>query len=236
MLELYGELLSELAGILEPHGKALVEYDGAAAWDNDEKQVILGDEAVLELGGAGLPAVSMVLCVSRRDMGDAPVRLYGQDLGSLCHAGKGVVNVPYARISIVGIDPAFLQEEFKLYQLIRSIEYVRYHVSPVGYMPRISTMRGREQVRVSRAAVTGGLDLGIVGSVYNGAYCAHPAVEWAKTTFVTLADADFAGLKGIADRAEAYVMSLDHPLNNLNMDCGSCNLKVVCDEAEKLCR
>jgi hypothetical protein len=144
-------------------------------------------------------------------------------------------DTPYARVTIVGISSEFLREDFKLYQLFRSIEYVRYHVSPKGYMPRISTAHGREQVRISADAVEAGLDFGKAGQVYNAAYLKHPAVLWAKTAFVTAKDFDYIKLKSISDAAEAFIMSLDHPLNNLNMDCSSCNLKPVCDEADKLC-
>jgi hypothetical protein len=246
-MQLYDNLLKELVSVfteyLNTPGKQGVECkksgtakDSEALWENDEKQIILKNESIIELGGANKPAVSLTLYTEGEAsstitdiFGECDVCLYGDDLDAL----RG--DVPYARVTIVGIAPEFLREDFKLYQLFRSIEYVRYHVSPKGYMPRISTAHGREQVRISANAVEAGLEFIKVGKVYNAAYLKHPAVSWAKTVFVTLKDFDYIRLKGIADGAEAVTMSLDHPLNNLNMDCSSCSLKPVCDEADKLC-
>jgi hypothetical protein len=246
-MQLYDNLLDKLASIFTTYlnnpGKQSVEckksntaLDTETLWENDEKQIILKNESVIELGGANTPAVSLVLYTEGEVspkitdiFGDCDVCLYGDDLDSL----KG--DTPYARVTIVGISSEFLREDFKLYQLFRSIEYVRYHVSPKGYMPRISTAHGREQVRISANAVEAGLDFGKAGKVYNAAYLKHPAVLWAKTAFVTLKDFDYISLREIADAAETITMSLDHPLNNLNMDCSTCNLKPVCDEADKLC-
>jgi CO dehydrogenase/acetyl-CoA synthase beta subunit len=236
-MHLFDELFCELMAMLEPYkGKCMVDKSDTVSeglWKNAEKQVILKSESKVELGGGGLPAVSLVLytedCQDKKICRDSDVALYGRNLDEL----KG--DVPYARVSIVDISPDFLKEEFKLYQLLRSIEYIRYHISPEGYMPRISTAHGREQIRVSKSALENHIDFFKVGHVYNAAYKKHPAVSRVRTIFITLEDFDYAGLNSLSRRAEEIIMSLDHPLNNLNMDCNSCKLKPVCDEADSMC-
>ncbi len=158
--------------------------------------------------------------------GGRRVTLCGPDLPAL----KG--DVPYARVTLVNVRDAFTAEEQKLYNLFRSIEYIRYRVSPRGYVPRISTSRNREQVRVSGEAVRAGLDFFKAGRVYGDACLKHPAVASAETFFITLDGFDYKALQDLFDRTERITTSLEHPLNRLNMDCTACSLKQVCDEAE----
>lgn len=243
MMRLYDPVISEFRQMLEPYRMSCTARDVASdcfAWESREGQVLLKSEAVAELGGGNLPAVSGVLCTCLHaeaeqgaDDGASPavsgrkVMLYGPDLPAL----KG--DVPYARVMLVKIREEFAAEEYKLYNLFRSIEYIRYHVNPRGYMPRISTAQSREQVRVSGDAVRDGLDFFKVGRVYGDACLKHPAVESAETFFITLDGFDYRALQDLFDRAERITMSLEHSLNHLNMDCTTCNLRRVCDEAEK---
>lgn len=264
VLQRYEGLLTEYYKLVEGLGAYRVTKDVGAEcfeWDSIEGQLLLKGDSAIELGGGSLPAVSGVLycdglalaggrstsvdagsgSVSAAAGGGAVrleeastetavrrVTLYGQDLPVL----KG--DVPYARVSLVGIKKEFTTEGYKLYNLIRSIEYIRYRVSPMGYMPRISTVQDREQVRVSRAALDEGLDFYKVGRLYEEAYLKHPAVQWAETVFITLRDFDYGALRKLFERAESVTMSLEHPLGNLQMDCNSCKLKTVCDEVEAL--
>lgn len=255
-LQKYEEFLTEYYQLLEGLGAQRVTKDVGAecfAWDSMEGQLLLKGDSVIELGGGNLPAVSGVLycgdldSVGARDIsvdagngvdrserglaGNAAKRvtLYGPDLPML----KG--DVPYARVSLVAVRKEFTTEEYKLYNLLRSIEYIRYHVNPRGYMPRISTAQGREQVRVSKDALDSGIDFYKVGRLYEEAYLKHPAVQSVETVFITLQDFDYRAMQKVFDRAESVTMSLDHPLNNLKMDCNSCNLKPVCDEVDALC-
>lgn len=242
MVQLHDSLMSEFLQVLEPCRAHCTVRDVAPdryAWESLEGQLLLKSETAVELGGGGLPAVGGVLCACGRSMierepggthpeasGGRRVTLCGPDLPAL----KG--NVPYARVTLVHVREAFTAEEQKLYRLIRSVEYLRYRVSPRGYVPRISTVQGREQVRVSGEAVRGGLDFFKVGRAYGDVFRKHPAVASAETFFITLDSFDYKALQGLFDRAEHATTSLEHPLDRLSMDCASCSLKQVCDEAE----
>lgn len=242
MMRLYDHIVSEFRQMLEPYRVHCTARDvtpDCFAWESREGQVLLKSEAATELGGGNLPAVSGTLytCLhavagQETDAGAPPmvssrkVMLYGPDLPVL----KG--DVPYARVMLINIKEEFTAEEYKLYNLFRSIEYIRFHVNPRGYMPRISTAQSREQVRVSADAVGSGLDFFKVGRVYEDASLKHPAVESAETFFITLEGFDYRALQNLFDRAERITMSLEHSLNHLSMDCTTCNLRRVCDEAE----
>ena len=45
----------------------------------------------------------------------------------------------------------------RVYRILKDIEFAKYHVNPEGYMVRISPESCREQVRVSRKALRGGI-------------------------------------------------------------------------------
>ncbi len=236
-MQLYDEVIRDFSRLLDGYQECRVTRDVNPedfAWESLEGQFLMKSDAAVELGGGNLPALCGVLYTVSPEAGTSGrqenrVTLYGSDLPSL----KG--DVPYARVTLAGIRREFLTEEYKLYNLFRSIEYIRYHVNPRGYMPRISTVQNREQIRVSADALEKGLDFYKVGRSYGEAYLRHPAVESAETVFITLDDFDYKALQRLLERAEGITMSLEHPLNNLKMDCNSCNLKPVCDEADALC-
>lgn len=238
-ISLYEEIAQEVIRLMEEYEKNRItrNVDGDSFdWPSAEKQFLLKSEAAMELGGGNRPALSGILYIRKRnpDAGgkyfqpskNQTVTLYGPDLPEI----RG--DASYARITLVSVREEFMTEEHKLYNLFRSIEYIRYHVNPEGYMPRISTVKNREQVRVSKDAVKRGLDFYKVGRIYEEAYLKHPAVEAADTTFVTLEQFDYKELQTLFNRAEDITMSLDHPLKQLSMDCTTCNLRAVCDEVQ----
>lgn len=246
-MKLYDEIIRELQGLLAQYREERItkNVDGDSfVWDSLKSQFFMKSDTAIELGGSNLPAASGILftCVNVPEMlnggeeqdetvdGSCRVTLYGPDLPVM----RG--NMPYGRVTLVRLREEYTAEKHKLYNLLRSIEYIRYHVNPRGYMPRISTVQNREQVRVSKEALMTGLDFYKVGRVYEEAYLKHPAVAAAETVFITLEQFDYRALQVLLDRGEEITMSLDHPLNRLKMDCGRCSLKPVCDEVEALCR
>lgn len=75
------------------------------------------------------------------------IYLLGNDLSEISHDNK------YARIVICLIDEEKIGEGNTLYQNLRKIDYVRYHVNPQGYMMRISSFNQKECVRLSKNAI-----------------------------------------------------------------------------------
>ncbi len=246
-IDLFDGLIGELRGLLAPYTderqSTNVDSSDGVLWQSSPEQVILQRDTAFELGGGGLPAVSGILYTSDATLlQPSLISVYGRGLQQLFRSaetseGQSGAVFPFAHIMLVGIDTKFTVEDFKLYNLLRSIEYLRYRISPWGFMPRISTVQNREQVRVAREAAKKGLDFQEAGRVYLDTYLHHPAVSAAELIFLTLPQQtfDYKTLAGIFDRAQELTMSLDHALNNLKMDCSACNLKPVCDEVETLC-
>ena len=228
-MDLYDTLIQESLGLInEAPIRSLPLADSLPLWKTEsEQQLIFQKDMAYELGGGGLPAVSALAFTSQPAEADR-LLLYGPDLPQLR------ADSPYARLTILHINDRDWQDNQQAYQLLRRMEYTRYHVRPQGFMIRISTSAGREPVRVSRRALQNGLDFSRVGQLFLDAYHRHPQVQAATLLCVTAPDFPYELLAQKAARMETVTSSLDQIFNNLVMDCRSCSLKPVCDEVEGL--
>lgn len=227
-MNLYDDLIRGAMGLTADRELAVLPLAEGSLWQSEEEQrLIFQRDMAYELGGSGLPAVSALAYTSQPAQTDR-LLLCGPDLPDL------KADSPYARLTVLHMDDRGWQDDRQAYQLLRRIEYTRYHIYPRGFMMRISTSAGREPVRVSRGALQDGLDFAGVGQLFLDAYHRHPQVKAATLLFVTAPDFPYGLLAGIADRMEAVTGSLDHIFNHLAMDCTGCRLKPVCDEVEGL--
>ena len=228
-MNLYDTLIQEALGLVnEARLCSLPLAGGRPLWEAEtEQRLIFQKDMAYELGGSGLPAVSALAFTSQPAETDR-LLLCGPDLPQL------QADSPYARLTILHIDDQNWQDSQRAYQLLRKMEYTRYHVYPQGFMIRISTSAGREPVRVSRSALQSGLNFARVGQLFLDAYHRHPQVRAATLLFVTAPDFPYELLAQKAAKMEAVTGSLDQIFNHLTMDCSSCNLKPVCDEVEGL--
>ncbi len=227
-MNLYDDLIREAMELTADRALAVLPLAEGSLWQSEEEQrLIFQRDMAYELGGSGLPAVSALAHTTQPAQADR-LLLCGPDLPDL------QADSPYARLTVLHMDERDWQDDQQAYQLLRRIEYTRYHVYPRGFMMRISTSAGREPVRVSRGALQDGLDFARVGQLFLDAYHRHPQVKAVTLLFVTSPDFPYGLLAGIADRMEAVTGSLDHIFNHLAMDCTGCRLKPVCDEVEGL--
>ena len=197
--------------------------------DVGEHNLILRTDMAYELGGGKEYAVSaMGVTGSDKLVPEDEVYLIGPDLPDI------VEDVSYARVAIVRVKEDSLGEGNALYNAIRKIEYVRYHINPEGYMTRISASNNREPVRVGKEALAKGLNFAKVGRLFLDTYRKNEMIEAVKLIFITEKAFDYKGLFQQAKRLEDITGTIDHIFKNIMMDCGSCSLQKVCDEVEGL--
>lgn len=228
-MNLYDTLIQESLEMVQEAGFRSLPLSGdLPLWESEEEQrLIFQKDMAYELGGSGLPAVSGLAFTSRPAACDE-LLLCGPDLPRL------QADSPYARLTLIHMDDPDWQDSQRAYQILRRIEYTRYHVYPRGFMMRISTSAGREPVRVSREALQSGLDFTRVGQLFLQAYHRHPQVRAVKLLFITAPDFPYERLAENTSKMETVTGSLDKIFNNLVMDCRSCSLKPICDEVEGL--
>lgn len=159
--------------------------------------------------------------------------LIGQDLNEISD------DISYARLAIVLVNAdsemgALRSEGNKLYNAIKKVDYTRYHVNPEGFMMRVSSVYGRESVRISKSALKKGLSFEKVGNLMLSEFHKNKEIEAVKLLFITDPNFDFKALNETAKDALDITTAIDHIMKNAMTDCSSCSLQKVCDEVEDL--
>ena len=201
-------------------GLAEVNYDYNAdkAWkDVGANQVILQKHSAFEISGTGFNLVTS------SDVSDG-IAVIGNELSDIKKDCK------FTRVTILQIDEP--EEQQKTYNLIRKIEYVKYHYFPDGYMIRTSSRSHQEAVRVSKDAVKKGISFQNVGNLLINKYKEIPEVKGVKVIFITSPEADHRAFEDMAHKSNSITETFNHIMNSVNFDCDTCNLKPVCDEVE----
>ena len=225
-MELYHSIITATRARLDGAAPRQWDYDPAKAWrDTGESELVMLRDAAFELGGSGCPSANFT-CVTSDEalVPKDEVLLYGKDLPEL----KG--DVSFARLAFLLTDDLGGDDE-AIYQAIRDMEFVKYHVFPEGYMVRISSESNREQVRLSKTVVGRGIDFRAVGAAYIKGYHKNPHVKRVQIVFIT-DNAVVSELAKTAKKVDDITKTLTHILEGIPTDCGSCNLKPICDEVE----
>jgi len=226
-MQLYDSIIHDTQGILEcANALSLPPANGRIWKDTGESQLIMLRDTAFELGGSGNESVNFTCVTTSGIVGRDEILLCGPDLPQIRK------DVPFARIAILEVEDLKETEDTeKAYDTIRSIEYVRYHVFPAGYMVRVSSSTNEEQVRVSRSAMRAGISFRYIGETYIRRYRKLPAVRHVRMAFVTDGRV-VEQLKPLAGKVDDITKTLTHILDGLPTDCGHCSMKSVCDEVD----
>lgn len=224
---LYDSIIKSTENILSEKEGACYPAHSTRVWkDRGESELIMRRDAAYELGGPGKPSVNYTCVTTSGLINEDEVYVYGPDLNEIR------ADVPFAKIVLLETDDlGESEDEEKAYDAIRKIEFVRYHVFPVGYMVRVSAQSNEEQVRVSRKVVRAGIRFSYVGAAYIRKYKAIPLVKHVRVIFVT--DGELVEkLKPFAGKVDDITKTLTHILDGLPTDCGHCSMKPICDEVD----
>ena len=228
-MKLYDDGIKELLSQIDMTTAKKLNIVNADWTDVGDHNLILRADMAYELGGGTFPAVSaMAVTCNDEFVNTDEVLLIGPDLNEI------KADTPYARIALVKVAEDSLGDGNTLYNAIRKIEYVRYHINPEGYMTRISASNNREPVRVSTDAIKKGLGFAQVGKLFLDTYHENKNIEAVKLIFITEPDFDYKLLSDQAKHLEDITGTIDHIFKNVMMDCGSCSLQKICDEVEGL--
>jgi CO dehydrogenase/acetyl-CoA synthase beta subunit len=194
------------------------EFEPCKPWcDAGQAQVIMRRDTAYELEGVGFNLVTS------DNISDSIV-VVGDDLNEIKDSCR------FTRICFIQIEDS--DDDQKAYNLIKKIDYVKYHTFPDGYMMRSTSRSHKEAVRVSTQALKDGADFRKIGSLLIEKYKEIPAVIGVKVIFITAKEADYNEAERIAEKNYAITETLNHVMNSVNFDCDTCNLKAICDEVE----
>lgn len=217
-MDFFDSLIIRALQVIEKYDRKSYPYTPSDIWPEEEySHVILQRDTVSELDGTGFNLVTS------KKIEDG-VCLIGDDIGNIKGKRK------FARICIVQLE--YGADEQKSYNLIRKIDYIKYHFFPEGYMIRTSSRAHKESVRVSKAAVKDGISFRRIGNMIIKKYKENPAVKGVQVYFITEAAADYEEIESLACKSNSIAETLNHVMNSVTFDCDTCNLKAVCNEVE----
>lgn len=217
---LFDRLIHQIKDILPPDRK-IFSYEKSAIGQADRNSILLLKDTAFELGGSQKQCVSTMAVTSSLRFHNS-IYLYGQDLFEI----KG--DNDFGKIVLLEIDDL---DEDTAFEKIKELELVRYKFCPEGFMTRASALSMREQIRVSKRAVTQKISFADYGSALIEEYLNHPIVKSVEIIFLTEFDR-FDELIMVADKIKNTTSALNHILDNAVFDCPACNLREICDEID----
>ncbi len=230
-MELYNSIIRRVEELTGSSTPPRCPYNPQGAWeDTGSFELVMLRDAAYELGGSSKPAVNFTCVTTSAQLVERDeILVFGPDLTEL----RG--DSSYARIALLRVGDIESDDEDDTEQAFRAIQdmdFVKYRVFPKGYMIRTSSESNREQVRLSSAALKKGISFRAVGNDFIRQYKQNPNILAVKLIFITAPDADYAALEQEAKTVRDITMSLSKILEGMPTDCGSCNLKPICDEVE----
>ena len=188
-----------------------------------KNNMIFQSDVAYEIGGGLLPSISLTLPTTQEI--ENSLFLLGKDLCEI-HT-----NSPLIRIAILQIHESEKTAEAE-YQMIKRLDFTKYHVNPEGYMMRISSMRNKETVRISKNAILKRISFSDIGYHFNKAYHRHKEVISVKQIYITDSSFDYEKIIALSKQVKERTNLIDHMTKDLSMSCGTCHLKPICDEVE----
>lgn len=225
-MELYDAIIRDTLDLLSSYTPKKLKVSNLINYEMcPNNELILSKDAAFELGANRLPSVNYsCVTTSNRLVEKDEILLYGEDLNEIKS------DVPFARIVLLNINN--LDDDHRAYNSIKNLDYVKYDIIPKGYMVRASSFDKREQVRVSKEAISKGINFEIIGNAYINKLKADKLVNAVSIIFVTQNIPGFKKFTEYADKIEEITQTLNHVLKDMNLDCQSCNLKSICDEVD----
>lgn len=217
-MEFFDSVINEIDSTLFDYSSAVFNCSSIKACkDIGYSQVVLQRDTAFEISGTGFNLITSC------DIDDEII-VIGDNLDKI------KCDCKFARISLVQIEAD--EDEQKLYNLIRKIEYVKYHYFPDGYMIRTSSRAHKEAVRVSKKALKDGIRFENVGALLIRRYKEIPSVKGVKVIFVTDPSVDYKKIETLAEKSNKITETLNHIMNSVKFDCDTCSLKPICDEVD----
>lgn len=229
-MELYDGMIQKTREYLSADTPRNYLYDERKCWgETTSGEMIMLRDAAFELGGGSCESVNYTCVTSNQELvKENGIFLYGPELRELRE------DTSFARIVFLNVKEDALDEaagDDAAYRFIRELEYVRYHIFPKGYMVRTSAKNSREQARVSRDAIKAGISFERLGESYIRKYLENPKVRKVQVIFL-VGKEKLQPFVEEAVKADTVTEALNHILKGMPMNCGSCDLQVICNEVE----
>ncbi len=192
--------------------------------------IVMAEDTAVELGHPRDASVNLVLWTYNPDLvEDKVIHLCGPDLDK-----ANGTRLPYAQLILLALRENFDADPFSL----ESTQFLSNRLP--GYMVRM--VPGRLWARVSRQALSDGLNFSILGGALIAAYYDDfPGVEKVEVAFVTAGNEKVTNFSSVAAEAKiitghnkklTLIGDGEYECNDLN--CDDCDEKEVCDDIREI--
>ena len=189
--------------------------------------VVMSRDTAVELGHPDRESVSFLLWSDdMREVRDGVVTLIGPDLPAC-----GGMSIPFGKIVIAGVEGF---NEDNAYDRYREMDDIKYRIDLRGYMMRAAPQYRREWSRVSRAALSGGFSLSVLGESIIERFRTLEYVRAVELVFVTSSTGDIRELAPVSDGAAMILWAMTRMVNEISLDCDACGYLPVCGEVSGL--
>lgn len=220
------ELLGELS---EANRTRVSSFEQGRTWPRGERgEIVLGEDTALELGHPRAESVAFLMWTdSLEKVRDGRITVIGPELGELDRGAQ----VPFGKVTLIG-GHGF--DEVNGYERWQKMDELRLSLNLRGHMLRAVPQQNREWSRISTEALKDGLSLEAIGNELLRTYRELDFVDAAEVVFITSSAADVRRLQPSGERARKITSAMNTIFEDLEMDCGSCELSEVCDDIEGL--
>ena len=190
-------------------------------------EIVLADDTAIELGHPQTESVAFLMWTdSLEKINDGEITIIGPDLNEL-ERGRA----PFGKVVLIGAEGF---DEANAYERWQQLNQLRLSLNLSGHMLRAVPQQNREWSRISKVSLDQGLSLEVIGNELLRAYKGLDFVTTAEVAFVTSTATDVQRLREPAAKVWRITNAMNRILDELEMDCGACDLSEVCDEIEGL--
>lgn len=189
----------------------------------DSTQVILSDDAGLELGKPPGASLSLLLWDDGSAVTDGRITLVGPDF-----AETDLSSLPFGQVIVAGGD---FSEEYDCY---RDLREAIYHLRLRGFMTRLLPDRQRIWCRIGKEALASGFNAQVLGSALIQSMKKLPFISAVQVLFITSNKAGVEELAGPANTIRGIVEAMIKMYEETNFDCDACDYVEVCDSVVEL--
>ena len=211
---------------------AAVMPTGSRLWPQEERNpFIMERDTAVELGGWPKESINLIASTS----GALPVNgvciAAPPGIKEQIRTGKPERHISFGRILLLKTD-VFPEEEIYDYQQQVQISDIRLHLRDV--MVRSSGSQSLINLRIGKRAAAEGFSLETMGHTMREYFRALPHVRDAAVILLAGDSPLYKQLQPVAENIRQITLALNTIFDDIDMDCGSCNLSEICDEVEGL--
>jgi CO dehydrogenase/acetyl-CoA synthase beta subunit len=228
-MELFGNIIASLVSFINDQPRRRTWRAGdAMSWPSGGgRSLVLKDDMGLELGNPEKDSLSCLLWTEDLSLvAGQRITLVGPDFPE--SIGRSLA---FGKVVLAGVEGFTVDNAYERH---KELDFLRYDLDLKGFMMRAVSQYMREWCRISQDALLRGFSARVMGAGLMELFSAVPYVKSVEVVMFTSGTADVARLREITGPAEKIIAAMNKMAAELDLECGSCDYRDVCDEADGL--